>query len=131
MRNESRVLFNQLRRRIAELNGVESAAETFAVEPTVQQKLEKRIQESSDLLTRINVIGVDDIKGQKVGIGVGSTIAGRTNTTNNDRTPRDVSDTTGNTYECFQTNFDTALPYAKIDAWAKHPQFQTLVRDVI
>lgn len=131
MRNESRVQFNQLRRRIAELNGVESAAETFAVTPTVQQTLERRMQESSDFLSRINMIGVDEIKGEKVGLGVASTIAGRTDTSSKERVPSDVSDTVGNSYECFQTNFDTAVPYSKIDAWAKFPNFQAMLRDAI
>lgn len=131
MRNESRIQFNKLRRRIAELNGVESTAEAFAVEPSVQQTLEKRMQESSSFLSRINVIGVDEIKGEKIGLGVGTTIAGRTNTSTNDRTPSDVSDLDNNTYECKFTEFDTAIPYAKIDAWAKFPNFQALVRDAI
>lgn len=131
MRNESRIQFNKLRRRIAELNGVESTAEAFAVEPSVQQTLEKRMQESSSFLSRINVIGVDEIKGEKIGLGVGTTIAGRTNTSTNERTPSDVSDLDNNTYECKFTEFDTAIPYAKIDAWAKFPNFQALVRDAI
>lgn len=131
MRNESRVQFNQLRRRIAELNGVESASETFAVEPSVQQKLESRIQESSGFLSRINVIGVDEVKGEKVGLGVGSTIAGRTDVSAKDRSPRDLTDLDSNGYECFQTEFDTALPYARIDAWAKFPNFQTLLRNAV
>jgi P2 family phage major capsid protein len=131
MRNESRVQFNKLRRRIAELNGVESAAETFAVEPSVQQRLEQRIQESSGFLNRINVIGVDEVKGEKIGLGVGSTIAGRTDVSAKDRTPRDLSDLGANGYECFLTEFDTAVPYAKIDAWAKFPNFQAMLRDAI
>ena len=131
MRNESRVQFNKLRQQIAKLNGVESAAETFAVEPSVQQRLEQRIQESSDFLNRINVIGVDEIKGEKIGMGVGSTIAGRTDVSAKDRTPRDLSDMGANGYECFLTEFDTAVPYAKIDAWAKFPQFQAMLRDAI
>lgn len=131
MRNESRAQFNKLRRRIAELNGVESAAETFAVEPSVQQKLEQRIQESSAFLSRINVMGVDEIKGEKIGLGVGSTIAGRTDVSAKDRTPRDVSDLNANGYECFLTEFDTAIGYAKIDAWAKFPDFQAKLRDAI
>jgi len=131
MRNESRVQFNKLRQQIAKLNGVESAAETFAVEPSVQQRLEQRIQESSDFLRRINVIGVDEIKGEKIGLGVGSTVAGRTDVSTKDRTPRDLSDMGAHGYECFLTEFDTAVPYAKIDAWAKFPQFQTMLRDAI
>ena len=34
-------------------------------------------------------------------------------------------------YECRQTNFDTAIRYAQLDAWAPHPNFQTLLRDAI
>lgn len=131
MRNESRIQFNKLRRRIAELNGVESATESFAVEPSVQQTLERRIQESSAFLSQINVVGVDEIKGEKIGLGVGSTIAGRTDVSSKDRTPRDISDLGANGYECVLTEFDTAIPYAKIDAWAKFPNFQALLRDAI
>lgn len=131
MRNESRVQFNQLRRRIAELNGVESADESFSVSPSVQQTLEKRIQESSSFLSRINVIGMPEIKGEKIGLGVGSTVAGRTDTSSKDRTPRDVSDLENKGYECVPTEFDTAIPYSKIDVWAKFPNFQALLRDAI
>lgn len=130
MRNESRVLFNQLRQQIAKLNGVENPAEAFAVTPSIQQTLEQRIQESSAFLQSINVVGVDEIKGEKIGLGVGST-AGRTDVSAKDRTPRDVSDMGSNKYECFLTEFDTAMPYSKIDAWAKFPNFQALVRDAI
>jgi len=34
-------------------------------------------------------------------------------------------------YVCTQTNFDTHLTYAKIDAWAKFQDFQTRIRDAI
>lgn len=39
------------------------------------------------MLQAINMIGVDEIKGEKIGLGVGS-IAGRTNVSSKDRTPR-------------------------------------------
>ena len=48
-----------------------------------------------------------------------------------DRTPTDPTDLIGNSYECQQINFDTALRYAKLDMWAKFPDFQTRVRDAI
>jgi len=131
MRNESRIKFNQLRSHIAKLNAVESSAEQFAVTPTIQQRLETRMQESAGFLSRINVIGVDEIKGEKIGLGVSSTIAGRTDTTAKDREPNDVTDLASNQYECVQTNFDTLLRYKTIDAWAKFPDFQARVRDTI
>jgi hypothetical protein len=30
-----------------------------------------------------------------------------------------------------QTNFDSGIPYAQLDAWAKFKDFQTKLRDVI
>lgn len=132
MKKETRLAFNALAAAIAELNGVPVAVgEKFAVEPSVQQTLETRVQESSDFLKKINIIGVTDQKGEKLGLGVGSPIASTTNTANTDRTTSDPTDLEGEGYECTQTNFDTHIKYAKLDAWAKFPNFQTMVRDVI
>lgn len=131
MRKETRLQFNKYAAQIARLNGAESAAQAFSVEPTVQQKLEQRMQESSSFLTSINMIGVNELIGQKVGVGVSSTTAGRTDTDSKDRNPRNISDTTGQGYQCRFTEFDTSLPYALLDAWAHHPNFQTMIRDSI
>ena len=48
-----------------------------------------------------------------------------------DRATTDLSDLDANGYICTQTNFDTHLTYAKLDAWAKFPDFQTRIRDAI
>lgn len=131
MRNETRLAFNAFKAAIAQLNGVPEVTEKFTVAPSVQQKLESRIQESSDFLSRINNIGVTEQSGDKVGLGIGSTIASTTDTNSQDRVPADPTslDTTG--YTCAQTNFDTAIKYSKLDAWAKFPNFQTMIRDQI
>lgn len=54
MRNETRLVYNGMLGHIAKLNGVPNAAESFSVTPSVQQKLETAVQESSDFLKRIN-----------------------------------------------------------------------------
>jgi len=132
MRNDTRLHFNKLMEQIAKLNGVDSAAVSFSVDPTTQQKLEARMQESSDFLGKINLIGVDELTGEKVGVGVSTTIASRTDTTGGgERQPLDVAALDNNKYTCSQTNFDTAIRYSQLDAWAKFPNFQTLVRDAI
>lgn len=131
MRNETRKVFNQYAGRMAQLNHVESVDTKFSVDPTVQQKLETKQQESSQFLGMINMIGVVEQKGEKVGLGISSTIAGRTDTNSNDRQPTDPSSLEKNSYECKQTNFDTAIRYSKIDAWAKFPDFQNRMRDAI
>jgi P2 family phage major capsid protein len=131
MKNETRLKYNAYLDQVAKLNGVASALVKFSVAPSVQQTLETKIQESSEFLTRINVIPVTDQKGEKIGLGIGGTIAGTTDTSANDRTPTDPSNLEGSGYECTQTNFDTALKYVKIDMWAKFPDFQTRMRNAI
>ncbi|SOD25287.1 phage major capsid protein, P2 family [Variovorax sp. YR752] len=131
MRNDTRLVYNQLIERLGEINNVPSAREQFAVEPTVQQTLETKIQESSEFLGLINIIGVDELKGEKLGLGVSGPIASRTNTDQADRQPRSVETLDATGYECKHTDYDTYIKYGTLDAWAKFPDFQTKVRDVI
>lgn len=125
MRNDTRKLFNGFLQQVAKVNGVDNATEKFSVTPTVQQKLETAIQEASGLLKRINIIGVEQQEGESLLLGVNGPIASRTNTSaGNRRNPADRSALTKDSYACKQTNFDSAFPYALIDAWAKFPDFQ-------
>lgn len=125
MRNETRIKFNGYLEQVAKLNGITSAIVKFNVLPSVQQSLETAIQESSDFLGRINIIGVSEQEGEAILLGVNGPIAGRTNTAGgNRRNPADRSALGKDSYSCKQTNFDSAFPYALIDAWAKFPDFQ-------
>lgn len=132
MRNETRLAFNGFLSQVAKVNGVPSAAEKFNVTASVQQRLETAIQESSSLLQRINVIGVTEQEGEAILLGVNGPIASRTNTAaGNRRNPADRSALTKDSYSCKQTNFDSAFPYALIDAWAKFPDFQVRLSNAI
>ncbi|MDE1139764.1 phage major capsid protein, P2 family [Paraburkholderia tropica] len=131
MRNDTRAKFDAYLGDIAKLNGVPNAAVKFTVDPSVQQTLEGRIQASSEFLKRINMIGVDAQAGSKIGLGIGAPIASTTDTSTKDRTPVDPASLDDNGYFCTQTNFDTALSYARLDAWAHKPEFQTIIRDAI
>lgn len=125
MRNETRIKFNGYLDQVAKLNGITSAIVKFDVLPSVQQSLETAIQESSDFLKRINIIGVSEQEGEAILLGVNGPIASRTNTSaGNRRNPADRSALGKDAYSCKQTNFDSAFPYALIDAWAKFPDFQ-------
>lgn len=131
MRNETRVAFNAYVEQIAKLNGVPSAIEKFTVEPSIQQRLETKMQESSSFLGRINIVGVPEQQGEKLGLGISNPIASTTNTTTTDRAPIDPTTIDQQGYHCLQTNSDTFLTYAKLDLWAKFPDFQTRIRDAI
>lgn len=124
MHNATRLKFTALALHLATLNGVPDATVKFTVDPTIQQKLENAIQESSAFLKLINMIGVDEKSGAKLRLGVSGPVASRTNTALKERNPRDVSNLTEAGYVCEQTNFDTGFPYALLDAWAKFPDFQ-------
>lgn len=131
MKNDTRKAYEQYSERVAQLNGVTDATKQFAVEPSVQQKLETRIQESSTFLSKINISGVDEKQGDKLGLSISGPIAGRTDTTTKDRQTRDLSGLSKNSYHCQQTNYDSHLTYAKLDAWAKFKDFQSRIRDMI
>lgn len=127
----TRNAFNGYVQRQENLNGVSSARESFTVSPSVQQVLESKIQESSEFLKKINIIGVREKSGEKLGLGVSGPIASRTNTITTDRAPRSVETLESSFFNCIQTNYDTAIKYAILDAWAKFPDFQTRLRDLI
>lgn len=116
-------MYAKLQLAIAESYGVELATAMFSVEPSIAQELNDAITAKSDFLERINVIGVTEIKGEKVFIGVSGPVTGRTNTKTKDREAKDASALDHTTYELHSTESDVGLPYAKIDAWAKFPDF--------
>lgn len=108
---------------MAESYNVHDVSRQFAVEPSIAQELNDKITEKSDFLSRINVVPVSEIKGQKVMLGVTGPVSSRTNTKTKDREAKDFSDVSGLDYELFHTESDVGLPFAKIDSWAKFPDF--------
>ena len=131
MKKQTRQVFSQYETRLGQLNDTDSVAQTFSVAPSVQQKLETKMQESSEFLSKINIMGVVEQEGEKLGLGVSGPIAGRTDTKAKERETRDLSTLDSTKYRCEQTNFDTHLTYAKLDAWAKFPDFQARVANAI
>ncbi len=114
---------------LAAVNGGVDVANKFNVTPATQNKLEKKIQDSSEFLKRINVVPVTLQMGQKIGLGMSGPIASRTDTKSGakSRTTRDMSVLDGSNYLCVQTNFDTHLRYDKLDMWAEVPEFASLI----
>lgn len=135
IKNHTRARLKEYTSRIALLNGLASPEDVtaeFTVEPSVQQKLETAIQESSEFLKLINITPVDEAKGEALGLLVSSPIASRTDTrADKERTTTDPTGLRSNKYECEQTNFDTHIRYPTLDAWAKFKDFQTRIRDAI
>lgn len=126
MQKATRIAFNGYLANQAKINDVDSVTETYTVAPNPAQKLETAIQESSAFLKKINIIGVDEAEGEAILLGVNGPTASRTATgSGKRRQPRDAAALTADSYVCKKTNFDTATPYARLDAWAKFKDFQT------
>jgi P2 family phage major capsid protein len=116
-------MYAEMQLAIAETYGVPLSSKMFSVEPSITQELNDAITAKADFLQRINVIPVTEIKGEKVFVGVSGPVTGRTNTKTTDREAKDASALENSTYELSSTESDVGLPYAKIDAWAKFPDF--------
>lgn len=132
MRNETRERFNAFCENIAALNGVADAGTKFSVDPSIQQKLIDKKQESSAFLSRINIVPVLELKGDILGLGAPGPNSSRTNTSGTGR--RQTRQLTGLDdfgYECFQTNYDTHLRYATLDMWAKFADFEVRIQNQI
>lgn len=126
---KTRLLFSTYLATIAALNHVPSTAQTFAVDPVVEQKFEEKLKETIELLGQISIQNVTQQSAQTLGLESGSSIMGRTNTANNTRRqPTDPTDNgETNTYFCKQTNFDWSRSYARLDAWRHKPEFERLL----
>ncbi|QWP76096.1 phage major capsid protein, P2 family [Lysobacter sp. K5869] len=131
MQGITRQRFDSYVAQVANLNGTADPYKSFNVTPSVQQTMEARMQESSSFLKSINIMPVTEIKGQKIGLGIGAPIASRTDTNVGKRTTRDPTSLDSTGYECQKTNFDTHLKYWKLDAWAKFPNFQAMCRNAV
>lgn len=105
--------------------------------PTPQQRLVQRMQDTSDFLRRINMIGVEQQTGQTIGLVASSPVASRSNTAGTGiaspqrRTPIDPTGLDTFPYACVPTEFNPLFRYEKLDQWAKFPNFEILMRDTI
>lgn len=105
--------------------------ESFAVTEPMETKLNSAIQDSSEFLQRITMMGVIDKHGQSINPTIQSTLAKRTNTSSNDRVPTTMGGPTGLSYECALTEFDVAFDYSLLDAWARFDNFEQLYMDAV
>lgn len=132
MQEQTRILFNDFLDRQAELNSIADPETKFNVNPSVQQKLIDKRQESSDFLSKINIMPVSEMAGQLLGLGIGGPLISNTDTrgtgTRKTISPSNM-DQVG--YQCRQNNSDTHIRYALLDAWAKFPDFQTRIQNQI
>lgn len=115
-------------KKVGEQNEVSDATQKFNVTPNGAQKIIAQLRESNWFLGKINIVPVKNQKGESIGLGVTGMIASRTDTSGEGRRkPKDYHSMGAMPYMCEQTNFDTAIRYDKLDAWAHDKRFNQLV----
>ncbi|MGH1374409.1 MAG: phage major capsid protein, P2 family [Cellvibrionaceae bacterium] len=124
MQPKTKLLFAAMTVAMATTYGVESVTEQFNVTPTVAQELQDAIVESEEFLGMVNLVPVDELKGQKVLGSVSGLVAKRTDTDAGDRQPSNLVSLGAKDYELHFTEFDAYLPYSTVDAWAKFKNFE-------
>jgi len=128
MQKYTQTKLNAYLKKVAAQNDVDDATEKFNVTPNGTQKIIAAIRESNWFFKKINVISVENQKGESIGLSVTGMIAGRTDTSGEGkRTPKDYSSMGAMPYMCEKTDFDTAIRYDKLDAWAHHKNFNALL----
>ncbi|ROO49117.1 phage major capsid protein, P2 family [Vibrio crassostreae] len=128
MQKQTQLKLNDYVKAVALQNDVEDATQKFNVTPNGTQRIIGQMREDNWFLKKINIIAVKNQKGESIGLGVTGMIASRTDTSGNGkRKPKDFSSMGAMPYLCEQTNFDTAVRYAKLDAWAHDKRFNSII----
>lgn len=135
MKNETRIIYDQYLEQQSALNGVAlstvTGAKQFSIAPSVEQVLEDKKQESSELLKKINIIPVTEQEGESLGLTLSGPLASTNTSTTDRREPRAADSLEDDKYRCEQTNTDTYISFAKLDMWAKFPDFQARIANQI
>lgn len=131
MKNHTRIVFNAYKTRLQALNKIPDAAEVFSIDPSVEQTLEDKMRESSSFLQEISTVLVDEKQGEKLGLDIGPTVSSTKNTDDGPRVTSDPTSMSSQFYECLKTNFDTHLKYVNLDRWAKFPDFQARLANLL
>jgi len=125
--------FVAMQQKLAQSYGVKDVAKMFSVSVPKAVALIDAIQQSIAFLRRVSLITVTDTTGDIVMLHAPTSIAGRTDTTQDgkERIPQIVGDKTARGYEVKQTNYDVGLRYSDIDAWRRFPDYDQRVLQMI
>ncbi|WP_022940118.1 phage major capsid protein, P2 family [Psychromonas hadalis] len=127
MENFTRKQVSALELAVAKQFGAENVSQTFSITPQKAQKIIAAARLENSFLGRINVIMVSNQQGEALALDATGMIAGTTDTSSEDRIPKDPHSKGGTSYHCQQINFDTLIKYVTLDAWAHNKKFKSLV----
>lgn len=128
MQENTKKALSQYVEMVGRQNNIHNPTEKFTVAPAAEQRIVASIRESNWFLKAINVMTVKNQNGEALGLGVKGMIASRTATNLGKlRKTRSMQNLSAMKYKCEQTNFDTHITYAQLDAFAHLPNFAKLI----
>lgn len=128
MQEATKVVLNAYTKAVAKQYGISDATEKFSVTPAATQRIIAQIRESNWFLSKVNIVSVNNQKGEALGLGVTGMIASRTDTsTDGTRKTKSVFNLKAMPYLCEQINFDTHMRYSQLDAFAHMKNFATII----
>jgi len=131
MNNNTAIKLASYIKDITSINNAASNAQKFNVLPSVQQTMERKVQELDTFLQKVNFVFPEAQQGQILKLGINSSIASNTDTDTKQREGFDHHDLESFEYNCTQTNFDTAIKYSVLDMWAHDKNFTNIIRENI
>ncbi len=122
---QTAIQLEQYKQQVARVNGAQNFNAAFNIAPAIEQKLIEVYRSLTDFLGKINIQGVKNGHGQKLGLGGNQTAASTTDTRIQPRRPTNIGALEAiDEYLCTQTNSDIAYLYEIIDNWGYLPDFQ-------
>lgn len=113
------------------LSSIDAVHQEFAIDPSMEQKLEAKQTEEVSFMGQINVAPVDELQGEVLGLFAATMIGSGIGNPATRRNPVDISGLDSRTFQLFETLFDTMMPWSKIDTWAKFPNFLALYSQAV
>lgn len=124
MKTDTRKKFTEFQLSLQKAYKTMDLSNSFEISVPFERRILDRVQESNDLLKKITVMGVTDTEGEALSIGTSGLYAKRTDTKKGARKPKLLSGPSGTRWKVAPTEFDVAIDYATLDAWARFKDFR-------
>ncbi len=127
-------LATKIREIVGNIYGQTDVSHTFNIAPRIAQTIESLTQQENEFLKKINVVPVNEMKGDVLGFGAPNRLRKRTTTSNpsfKKRRPSDPTSLVQRQYECEDYESDALIGWKQIDSWAHLPDFYGRYRNSI
>jgi len=109
------------------------AGQMYSASPSIAQTIyDLMVEEADPFLSQINIIPVNDVQGEKIGLAVTGLVVSRTDTSGaGERSAKTFIDPLAKGYQLHSVDADIGISYSTLNAWSKFADFQERVNRAI